>query len=147
MSARDQATIRQRPYLLSEEDHQYYYQEFIQRTYLDVSDSSIPPVAYFLGAQPGSGKTKLRVGLQTGAEVLINTDELRWIHPSYSTLLEDQRTNQFAGHLVNPDATDWSIRLRNDAIEERRSIMVDSTLGVRSSTSLSYFKRYTIVVI
>jgi hypothetical protein len=59
MGLRDSASDQQRPYLLSEEDHHYYYREFIQNALLEVSISSVPSIAYFLGAQPGSGKTKL----------------------------------------------------------------------------------------
>ena len=94
-----------------------------------------------LGAQPGSGKTKLRVNLQTDSEIIINTDELRWINPYYRQLLNDPESNALAGYLVNPDATDWSIRLRDEAIEERRNLIIDSTFGGSVQHFIDLFQR------
>jgi hypothetical protein len=99
MSARQAVSDRQIPYLLSDADYQALYSDFIQPAYINESWTPFGrPVAYFLGAQPGSGKTKLRVGLQTSAEVIINTDDLRWIHPHYVPLLDDPATNEMAGY-------------------------------------------------
>lgn len=121
----------QKPYLLSDNDHKEIYDSYIQPAVMQVSIGRQHPVAYFLGAQPGSGKTKLRQAiLQTDDAVVINTDDFRWFHPDYNQLLENPETNEKGSHYVNPDASNWSVRLFNDAIEKRCSIIVDSTLGV-----------------
>ncbi|MEI9920162.1 MAG: zeta toxin family protein [Bacteroidota bacterium] len=124
------ADNEQIPYLLSESDHESFYQLILSSGFERVSRGKANPIAYFLGAQPGSGKTILRQALgQYGEAVVVNTDDLRWFHPKFNSLLEDLASNERASYRVNPDSVEWSSRLFNDAVNARCNIILDSTLG------------------
>lgn len=119
----------QRPFLLTTDDHENIYQSYIT-PFLKVARDVEQPTAFFLGAQPGSGKTRLRELLSKQKDsVVINTDDLRWFHPEYNKLLENPVTNTRGPYLVNPDATEWSVRLFDEAIQQRSNVIIDSTFG------------------
>jgi len=119
----------QRPYLLPEDAHENIYQSGITHSLEAIRDVK-HPIARFLGAQPGSGKTRLRESLLSQNDgVVINTDDLRWFHPKYNYLLENPVTNPLGPYLVDPDATAWSIRLFNEALQQRSNVVIDSTFG------------------
>lgn len=122
----------QKPYLLSTEDKDFIYDFFVRSKLKQVlarGASPQKPVAYFLAAQPGSGKTKLRVSLDSSESIVVNTDDLRWLHRDFESLLKNPATNERAAYLVNPDASEWGIRLFDECIENKCSIIVDSTMG------------------
>ena len=119
----------QRPFLLSEDAHENIYRSSITHS-LEAIREVKHPIALFLGAQPGSGKTRLRESLLSQNDgVVINTDDLRWFHPAYNRLLENPATNPLGPYLVDPDATAWSIRLFNEALQQRSNVVIDSTFG------------------
>lgn len=113
-----------------------------ERTYQDIRRvflrGLIPvnekPQAFFLAAQPGSGKTVLRGEiLRTSGLVqstaVINTDDLREFHPAYRTLLTHPIDFALASAIVDPDAVKWSVQLRKEAIAKRLNVLFDVTLG------------------
>lgn len=94
--------------------------------------------AVFLGGQPGSGKGSL--ARQTMAElapektVQIDIDKLREFHPSYLAWQTDAKTEKIAADLTQPDAGAWGRSLLESAIENKRNIVLDSTLGNTKGT-------------
>ena len=87
------------------------------------------PSVHYLAAQPGSGKTSLRNKLKNNSTIVINTDDLREFHPSYSELLEDPLLAEKAPLIVNPDSTIWLKKLQQEAIKIKADIILDSTFG------------------
>ncbi|MBT2746584.1 MULTISPECIES: zeta toxin family protein [unclassified Lysobacter] len=88
------------------------------------------PKAIFLAGQPGAGKGGLKTAAQTelGFDVVaIDPDELRDQHPDVERFREE-RPVTWADD-THPDASKWAKELRGIMVEERRNIIVDTTLG------------------
>ncbi|MBN5019852.1 zeta toxin family protein [Stenotrophomonas maltophilia] len=88
------------------------------------------PRAIVLAGQPGAGKG----GLVTAVEielsddvVKVDPDELRGAHPD-ARLLRQQHPYTWAGH-THEDASQWAKELRSTAVEGRRNLILDTTLG------------------
>ena len=81
--------------------------------------------------------------------VLVNSDALREYHPAFADL---QRTDaDRASFLVNPDTVIWQQKLINVAIENKRNLLLDGTLGGNPIPILTTMQRlhseeYTIQV-
>ena len=126
-----QLNTMQQQYKLSAIESDDIYTKDIITGYLYKSQSTVAPKAFILGGQPGCGKTNLRNAIQDeiGEEgaVVINFDALRAEHPSFDNL---QITNfQHAPSIVDLDATLWLGRLFEDAMEAKKNIVFDQTLG------------------
>lgn len=139
----------QKPYLLSNKDHQGVYEQ-VKAYYISQLQLQQPqegkPTAIFLGAQPGSGKTALREHILNKLSIeksiiIINTDELREFHPDYRELLADSIHYAKAPYLVNPDASMWTQKLCNDGLKENYNLLFDSTLGGSPDTYINLFNR------
>lgn len=130
-----QPSDRQIPYLLSDQENAAIY-SIIKNDLLEPlkPSESKTPMAFFLAAQPGSGKTILRNHLLgdsnfQSSTLVINTDELREYHPAYRELLSHPINFASAPYLVNPDSVKWAEQLRKDGISGGYNLLFDVTLG------------------
>lgn len=124
--------LKQQPYLLTEAQNQLLFFEHILPDAFDETAPAVKPKAIFLGGQPGSGKSGLSLVVQrtfpeTERAVVINSDALREYHPDFSRL-QTTNVNQ-ASFLVNPDTRIWQQKLIEAAIVNKRSLVLDGTLG------------------
>ncbi|MEC3881988.1 zeta toxin family protein [Parapedobacter sp. 10938] len=118
-------------YRLNEAEHEKAYRDISSKYFSNIEVVG-KPAAYYLAGQPGSGKTALRKTLYeslSGNAVILNTDDLREYHPSYTDLKSDPELYHKAPVLVNHDSSRWVQRLIADAISMRANIIFDSTLG------------------
>jgi hypothetical protein len=126
----------QKPYLLAPKQHDSIYQDIREHIFAGLEK---PPTtdnrqAIYLAAQPGSGKTTLRIHLMyemgiANNSIVLNSDELREYHPAYFTLQSDALNYAKAPYLVNPDANGWYNRLQAEASSKGYNLVYDSTLG------------------
>lgn len=121
---------------LTAEQNTYIYENIIRPELFRGGLVDNPkPVAYYLGAQPGSGKTALGRHLDQQTDkaktVVINNDELRNHHPEYRKLMNHPTEFHKAPVMVNADSTIWLQRVFQDAVNNRYNIIFDSTLGNR----------------
>lgn len=124
----------QKPYFLSEANNQAIFENDILPLAFAGSEESNRPTAVFLGGQSGSGKSGLSdycqkrlMALGQSKPVVINSDRLREYHLDFASL---QKTNpQQASYLVNPDTVRWQRKLIRAAVETRRNLLLDGTLG------------------
>lgn len=117
-------------YTLSKEEHQQIRQE-ISEEYLQGTSRAEQPRAIILAGQPGAGKSGLtreaRAELERdGGAVIVDTDQLRDSHPDYD-MLKSQNDRRAAG-LVQKDSGQWADELTQDAMEQRRNLIIDGTL-------------------
>ncbi|WP_080357266.1 zeta toxin family protein [Stenotrophomonas maltophilia] len=98
------------------------------------------PKAILLAGQPGSGKgtlkdiSKAELG---GNVVAVDPDELRDAYPGVRRLYE-RHPYTWAGH-THEDASQWAKELRSAAIDGRRNLILDTTLG-NSSSAITLIK-------
>ncbi|HEL4238242.1 TPA: zeta toxin family protein [Stenotrophomonas maltophilia] len=88
------------------------------------------PRAIVLAGQPGAGKGGLvkAVEIELSDDVVkVDPDELRGAHPD-ARLLRQQHPYTWAGH-THEDASQWAKELRSTAVEGRRNLILDTTLG------------------
>lgn len=121
---------------LSQDEHDLLFKRFIERDMLNTTSAvgqSEQPVAIFLGGQPGAGKSQLSNmsmrELGPDKTVTIDIDELRDVHPKYREWQTNPATEKSAADLTQPDAGAWGRELFASAIENRRNIVFDTTLG------------------
>ncbi|MFG6086115.1 zeta toxin family protein [Stenotrophomonas indicatrix] len=88
------------------------------------------PRAIILAGQPGAGKGGLvrAVEFEFSDDVVkVDPDELRGAHPD-APHLRQQHPYTWAGH-THEDASQWAKELRSAAVEGRRNLILDTTLG------------------
>ena len=88
------------------------------------------PKAVVLAGQPGAGKNKVSGALLREFNedvVLVDPDELRSTHAEF-VRLSQQHPYTWAGH-THEDASQWAKELRAAAIDGRRNLILDTTLG------------------
>lgn len=129
-----QPSDRQLPYLLSDQDNAAIYSLIKDNLFESLKPSQGHRMAFYLSAQPGSGKTTLRNHLLSDSNfqsstLIINTDELREYHPAYRELLSHPTNYASAPYLVNPDSVKWTEQLRKDGIAAGYNLLFDVTLG------------------
>lgn len=129
-----QPSDRQIPYLLSDQDNAAIYSLIKDNLFEPLKPSQGNKMAFYLSAQPGSGKTTLRNHLLSDSSfqsstLIINTDELREYHPAYRELLSHATNYASAPYLVNPDSVKWTEQLRKDGIAGGYNLLFDVTLG------------------
>lgn len=116
---------------LSKEEHARILREkVIPEANLESLTSHERPKAIILAGQPGAGKGGLKqaVKFELSSDVAaIDPDELREYHPG----AEDwQKASPYGwSQQTNADAGQWARGLREAAIEGRKNIIVDTTLG------------------
>ena len=108
------------------------------RAYQDVIDDALgnsrateTPKAVILGGQPGSGKsvlaqTAVREFREAGGSILIDADRMREVNRDYKRLSIDDPLN--AADRTHAEASQWSVRLTQQAIEGKRNLVVDGTM-------------------
>jgi predicted ABC-type ATPase len=116
---------------LSPADHEHRYLTRIQPRYLNSVVPADTPRAIILGGQSGAGKSVIaeaavkELGGRT-AVVRIDTDALRTFHPNYEDLAKSGKN---ASNATQYDAQRWRDRLELEAINSRRNLVIDTTLG------------------
>ncbi|ALN79139.1 putative peptidoglycan binding domain protein [Lysobacter antibioticus] len=88
------------------------------------------PKAIILAGQPGAGKGGLKTAVElelSGDVAAIDPDELRDYHPEARNW---RKSSPYGwSQQTNADAGQWSRELREAAIEGRKNLIVDTTLG------------------
>lgn len=94
------------------------------------ASSQVQPKAIILAGQPGAGKG----GLVNKAEaefafnvVTVDPDDLRMFHPEVKRFQTSYPLN-WSGY-THPDASQWANELREAAIEQKKNLIIDTTLG------------------
>jgi predicted ABC-type ATPase len=117
--------------LLSPESHQQIlWEQIIPKSGLDSRTSYGNPQAVILAGQPGAGKGGLagQVRRELHNDVItIDPDALRDEH-EYVRSLRKQYPYTWAGH-THDDASQWAKELRSSAIDGRKNLILDTTLG------------------
>lgn len=116
---------------LPEEMHaRVFFKEVIPRSGMENTSSHESPKAIVLAGQPGAGKRSLSRDARNELHkdvVNIDPDELRDGHPDVESLRQ-KYPYTWAGH-THADASQWAKELRAAAVEGRKNIIVDTTLG------------------
>lgn len=116
---------------LSPELHQQIlWEQIIPKSGLDSRTSYGNPQAVILAGQPGAGKGGLagQVRRELHNDVItIDPDALRDEH-EYVRSLRKQYPYTWAGH-THDDASQWAKELRSSAIDGRKNLILDTTLG------------------
>lgn len=92
--------------------------------------SQTTPKAILLAGQPGAGKGTLKDISRAelgGNAVVVDPDELRDAYPDVERLY-GRHPYTWAGH-THEDASHWAKELRSEAVEGRRNLIIDTTLG------------------
>ena len=116
---------------LSPELHQQIlWEQIIPKSGLDSRTSYGNPQAVILAGQPGAGKGGLagQVRRELHNDVItIDPDALRDEH-EYVRSLRKQYPYTWSGH-THDDASQWAKELRSSAIDGRKNLILDTTLG------------------
>lgn len=116
---------------LDHETHARLLQEkVIPNGGMNETSAQAHPKAVVLAGQPGAGKSKVSGALLRefdGDVVLVDPDELRRTHSEFVNLSQ-QHPYTWAGH-THEDASQWAKELRSAAIDGRRNLILDTTLG------------------
>lgn len=116
-------------YKLGDKQHQTIYSRIEKNTF-GSTKSVVNPRVIITGGQPGSGKSKLlelsKREFPDGNVIVINGDDLRNYHPQAERILkaDDKR---FAER-TDPDSREWTRKVFERAIEEKRNIIFESTM-------------------
>ncbi|QII28830.1 toxin [Stenotrophomonas maltophilia] len=105
-------------------------EKIIPESGLSHHTSQTTPKAILLAGQPGSGKSTLKDFGKAdlgGNVVVVDPDELRDAYPGVERLYE-RHPYTWAGH-THEDASQWAKELRSAAVEGRRNLILDTTLG------------------
>ena len=127
--------LNKEKYILSQSEHDSIFNRIKSYYFFnEVLKTNSKKTAYYLGGQPGSGKTTVREQIIYSSEnpqniIVLNTDELREFHPEYTKLMSNADTVNIASQLVNHDASIWFKKLKDEAIVRGYDILFDSTLG------------------
>jgi hypothetical protein len=116
--------------LLDHHVHQQVFAEKIAPQYFLGKTSVEHPHAIILGGQPGAGKGGLTGTARSelrGDVVTIDPDELRKFHPQLATF-QSENPYTWSGR-THADASQWAKELRQAATEQKKNLIIDTTLG------------------
>ncbi len=116
---------------LSSLDHQRILREVIlPDSELELKTSFEHPRAIILAGQPGAGKGDLVRSAKNALEqdvVVVDPDELRSYHPDAKRF---QTKHPYTWPTnTHPDASQWAGELRQAAIDQKKNLIIDTTLG------------------
>lgn len=116
---------------LSKEEHSRILREkVIPEANLEGLTSHERPKAIILAGQPGAGKGGLKTAVElelAGDVAAIDPDELRDYHPEARNW---RKSSPYGwSQQTNADAGQWARELREAAIDGRKNLIVDTTLG------------------
>ena len=116
---------------LNSEDHARVFKEtVVPRSDLPQTTPQQHPKAVVLAGQPGAGKGGLAKSVKgefSGNIVPIDPDELRRYHPQVDQFRKSEPYTW--SDKTHHDASQWAKELRQAAVEGRRNVLVDTTLG------------------
>jgi len=116
--------------LTSDVHEQILRDEILSKSGMDRRTSYEVPKAIILAGQPGSGKGALARQVRTELNndvITVDPDELREEH-RHINALRQQHPYTWAGH-THSDASEWAKQLRSIAIDGRKNLLIDTTLG------------------
>lgn len=120
---------------LDAEEHKKIFDEQIARVLNDVA-SQDKPRAVILAGQPGAGKGKVAEGALNefkGQAIVVDPDEMRNFYPGVRQLKAE---NPYSwADKTHEDASQWAKELRAEAIDSRKNLIIDTTLGKYDSAS------------
>lgn len=109
---------------------QIFAEKVVPGSGLNEASSQLHPKAIILAGQPGAGKG----GLANTAErqlsydaVTVDPDKLRDLHPSVSQFRTEHPYTWPTN--THPDASQWAGELRQAAIDQKKNLIIDTTLG------------------
>ena len=114
---------------LSPDELRRIYEERILPAFRSVMVAQEQPRAFFIGGQPGAGKSYARTDIARelhGQAVILDPDRLREQDPRYRAL--EKTDPQRAMELGNPSAAAWTIMLRNDATAARANVIYETVM-------------------
>jgi predicted ABC-type ATPase len=107
-----------------------FVEKVIPGSGLDEATSQPRPKAIILAGQPGAGKGGLAKTAESRLSydvVTVDPDKLRDLHPSVSQFRTDHPYTWPTD--THPDASQWAKELRQVAIEQKKNLIIDTTLG------------------
>lgn len=116
--------------LTSDVHEQILRDEILPKSGMDRRTSHEVPKAIILAGQPGSGKGALARQVRTELNndvITVDPDELREEHRHFNALRQ-QHPYTWAGH-THSDASEWAKQLRSIAVDGRKNLLIDTTLG------------------
>ena len=114
---------------LSPDELRRIYEERILPAFRSVMVAQEQPRAFFIGGQPGAGKSYARTDIARelhGQAVILDPDRLREQDPRYRAL--EKTDPQRAMEVGNPSAAAWTIMLRNDATAARANVIYETVM-------------------
>lgn len=118
------------------------YRTLVKPTiFADSAGGEATPTLVLLSGQPGSGKSRASsrlVGEHLGM-VALSGDDLRIFHPEYRQLISD--APEHAGPILAEATRPWVRSAIQDALEDRRSLLLEGTFG-DSDTTLATADRF-----
>ncbi len=127
---------RMRKSRLPEEEHRQVFRDQVLNSsgfpQAQKVDESSQPKVIILAGQPGAGKGNLTAAAQSelaskGGAVTIDPDELRRFHTNVETFRE--KSPYTWADDTQLDASAWAKSLRDEAINGRKNVILDTTLG------------------
>lgn len=96
---------------------------------VDAIAEAEPPTLVFIGGQPGSGKSRTVSARATslGAAVVVDSDELRKLHPRIRDIAEADSLRMDV--LSNGPVPAWTRTLIDAARERRRNVIIENTFA------------------
>lgn len=107
-----------------------FVEQILPESGIDAVSVQAHPKAIILAGQPGSGKGNLADAAQRefrGDAVTVDPDELRKYHPEVSRFRTEHPYTWPTN--THPDASQWAGELRQAAIEQKKNLIIDTTLG------------------
>jgi predicted ABC-type ATPase len=120
---------------LTKEEHDKIFKEQIAPN-LDVATSQDTPRAIILAGQPGAGKGKVAfTAMQELGQnaVIVDPDQMRDFYPNVRAL-KAESPYAWADE-THADASKWAGEFRSAAIDQKKNLVIDTTLGKYESAS------------
>ena len=123
------------------ENEKWFLNHILPRYLDNTATRSKYPTFTLLTGQPGAGKTTIShkyASIQDEASIVFGADDLRVLHPRAREILEYDEAN-FALH-TKKDVAIWRQRLVQEAIKNKRNVLVESILTKSTDWDLDTFR-------